>query len=246
MSEDHGETWLEVGPVDGSDTHVVMFARNLIMQDNTIYSGAWSRHENALYASLDGLSWEKRSVVFPTDYPEFDKLADAGPPFYPHVLFCPDGTLLAMTYHTPPHACCYSRRSCDGGATWEPIVRESTLNAWAPRMKRFDAETLILTGRNTEIKSTVAWVYTSSPQSEGRGDIVGVLLGGCLQNMPNVDPTLGCNLLTRRDIGGGVLLCCSSGPTPISPTPGQHRELRSVSHRAYDMHQVSAATVADA
>ena len=95
-------------------------------------------------------------------------------------------------------------------------MKETNLKLWAPRMKRFDEETLIVTGRDIEEGATVAyfsgdsgrtwgnklvvdkpkykgsyaysdsidagdgrfWVFTSSPQSEGKGDIVGVLLEG--------------------------------------------------------------------
>jgi len=215
VSEDHGKTWREIGPVDDGDEYAVMFARNLIMRNGWMYAGVWSRHGNALYVSADdGLSWSKRSVIFPIDFSDFDKLADAGPPFYPHVVFCPDGSMLAMTYHTPPRNYCYSRRSWDDGKSWEAIVTETALDLWAPRLKRFDDQILIVTGRDIGLEATVAWfsadsgqtwdnklvidkpkykgsyaysdsldagegrfwVFTSSPQSEGKGDIIGVLL----------------------------------------------------------------------
>lgn len=218
VSDDHGKTWREIGPMDDSDTYAVMFARNLLRHGDIFYAGVWSRHGNALYVSEDGTgeSWVKRSTIFPYDDPDFPKLKEAGPPFYPHVVLCPDGTMLAMTYHTPPVHHCFSRRSQDMGETWEPIVKETNLKLWAPRMKRFDEETLIVTGRDIEEGATVAyfsgdsgrtwgnklvvdkpkykgsyaysdsidagdgrfWVFTSSPQSEGKGDIVGVLLEG--------------------------------------------------------------------
>lgn len=215
MSDDHGRTWREIGPMDDSDTYAVMFARNLELHEETLYAGVWSRNGNALYTSGDGISWKKRSLIFPNDDPDFPKMKEAGPPFYPHVMLCPDGSMLAMTYHTPPVHHCFSRRSPDLGETWEPIVKETELPLWSPRMKRFDDETLIVTGRDIEEKATVAyfstdsgrtwgdkltldkprfngsyaysdsidarngqfWVFTSSPQSEGRGDIIGVLLG---------------------------------------------------------------------
>ena len=126
----------------------------------------------------------------------------------------PDGSLVAMTYHTPPKNQCYSRRSHDNGKTWGPIVKETGLRLWAPRMNRLDEDTLIITGRDIGQRATVAWfstdndenwghnlildnpqfpvsyaytdsigagdgkfwVFTSSPQSAGKGDIVGVLL----------------------------------------------------------------------
>ena len=214
-STDHGRTWKEIGPVDGSHEDAVMFGRNIIRRDGVMYVGVWSRLGNSLYISEDkGLTWKKRSVIFPTDYPNFANLKNAGPPFYPHVIFCPDGSLLAMTYHTPPKNHCYSRRSHDNGKTWGPIIKERGLRLWAARMKRMDEDTLIVTGRDIRERATVAWfstdngeswghklildkpkfpgsyaytdsiaagdgkfwVFTSSPQSAGKGDIVGVLL----------------------------------------------------------------------
>lgn len=214
-STDHGKTWKEIGPVDDSDEHAVMFGRTVVSKDDSMYFGAWSRQGNALYRSKNcGRAWEKLSVIFPNDYPDFTKLVDAGPPFYPHVVWCPDGSLLAMTYHTPPLNHCFSRRSTDGGKSWGPIVVERDLPLWAPRVRRFDAQTLIATGRDAGFGATVAWfstdsgktwdnrlvvdkpafpgsyaysdsidagdgrfwIFTSSPQSEGKGDIIGVLL----------------------------------------------------------------------
>jgi len=119
-----------------------------------------------------------------------------------------------MTYHTPPIHHCYWRRSMDDGLTWGPIVKEQSLQLWAPRMRQFDTQTLIVTGRDITIGATVAWfsrdsgvtwgdklvvdkpefsgsyaysdsiaardggywVFASSPQSEGKGDIIGVRL----------------------------------------------------------------------
>lgn len=215
VSTDHGKTWKELGPVDDSNEYAVMFGRNLQVSDDTLFMGAWSRLGNSLYVSSDrGVSWKKRSVMFPGSYPDFKNLKKAGPPFYPHVVFCPDGSLLAMTYHTPPRNHCYSRRSRDGGQTWEPIRVETRLPLWAPRMKRLNASTLIVTGRDIGERATVAWfstdsglnwhkklvvdrpqfsgsyaytdsisagknrfwIFTSSPRSKGKGDIVGVLL----------------------------------------------------------------------
>jgi hypothetical protein len=215
VSDDHGKTWREIGPVDDSHEYAAMSARNVLTRDGTMYTAVWSRLGNALYVSSDhGMSWKKRSVIFPTDYADFAELDNAGPPFYPHVVFCPDGSLLAMTYHTPPRHHCYSRRSTDNGKTWGPIKKEFQLKLWAPRMKWFAAQTLIVTGRDIGEKATVAWfstnngktwgnklivdkrrfpgsyaytdsisagdgkfwVFTSSPQSKGKGDIIGVLL----------------------------------------------------------------------
>jgi hypothetical protein len=172
-SEDHGKTWKEIGPVDDSSEHAVMYGRNLITHQGVMYVGVWSRLGNALYVSEDdGLTWKKRSVIFPTDYPEFARLKDAGPPFYPHIVFCPDGSFLAMTYHTPPKNHCYSRRSHDNGRTWGPIVKETKLLLWAPRMKRFDDRTLIITGRDIGERATVAWFSTDNGTTWGHKLIV--------------------------------------------------------------------------
>lgn len=215
LSEDHGKSWQRVGPMDGSSKYGVLHARNLIVHDDVIYAGVWSRLGNALYISdSGGRRWKKRSVIFPVDHADFAKLLEAGPPFYPHAVFCPDGSLLALTYHTPPKNHCYSRRSRDLGKTWEAIVEETSLDLWAPRVNRLDDETLIATGRDIGEQATVAWfstdsgktwghklildkpnlrgsyaytdsisagdgkfwVFTSSPRSPGKGDIVGVLL----------------------------------------------------------------------
>ena len=214
-STDHGKTWQEIGPVDDSDEYAVMFGRALVTTDDMMQFGAWSRQGNSLYQSTDGgCSWERLSVIFPNDHPDFTELVNAGPPYYPHVVPCPDGSLLALTYHTPPINHCFSRRSMDGGVSWGEIVAERDLPLWAPRMRRFDSQTLIATGRDIELGATVAWfstdsgntwgnrlvvdkpafagsyaysdsidagdgrfwVFTSSPQSEGKGDIIGVLL----------------------------------------------------------------------
>ena len=139
LSDDHGKSWREIGPMDDTHVYAVMYARNLLMRGDTMYTAIWSRLGNSLYVSSDeGLSWRKRSVIFPIDYPDFADLRNAGPPFYPHVVFCADGSLLAMTYHTPPKNHCYSRRSRDGGRNWEPIKKETELKLWAPRMKQLD------------------------------------------------------------------------------------------------------------
>jgi len=215
ISEDHGKTWQERGPVDGSDEHAVMSGRSIITRDGVMYVGVWSRHGNALYVSEDnGESWHRRSIIFPNDYPDFGTLKDAGPPYYPHVLFCPDGSLLAMTYYTKPKHYCFSRRSADNGYTWGEIKGLTELNLWAPRTNVLDDQTMIATGRDIDERATVIWfstdngdtwsdkmildrpkhsgsyaytdsiligdgrfwVFTSSPQSEGKGDIIGVLL----------------------------------------------------------------------
>ena len=111
-------------------------------------------------------------MIFPNTYPDFSQLPDAGPPYYPHVVFCPDGTLLAMTYYNAPRYHCYTRRSTDNGNTWGEIRRETALNVWAPRMKALDKDTLILTGRDIEEKATVAWFSIDNGESWGSKLIV--------------------------------------------------------------------------
>ena len=215
VSSDNGRTWIDLGPVDGSDEFAVMSVRNVLTRESVMYCGVWSRRGSALYVSGDnGGTWHKRSTIFPTTYPGFETLKNAGPPFYPHAVFCPDGSLLAMTYYTPPRNHCYSRRSRDNGQRWDAIRAETDLKVWAPRMKVLDNGIIVVTGRDIREHATVAlfshdggrswgnkvtvdspaypgsyaytdsitldedtfWVFTSSPQSEGRGDIIGVLL----------------------------------------------------------------------
>jgi len=135
-----------MGPADASDEYAFMYGRNVLTRDGTMYFGTWSRLGNALYVNTDNAaSWSKRSIVFPITYPDFESLAGADGPFYPRVVFCPDGSLLAMTFNTPPKNRCYSRRSTDNGRTWGPIKAEN-LSLWAPHMKRYDNRTLIVTG----------------------------------------------------------------------------------------------------
>ena len=213
-SADSGRTWEFQGEIDSSDPHAVLAPREVITREGTLYFGAWSRRGNALYVSMDaGRSWQRRSVIFPATHPGFEELANAGPPFYPHVVFRPDGVLLALTYITPPTNMCYIRTSLDQGHTWGSIVPRPDLPVWAPRLGWF-GEVLVLTGRDIQEHATVAmfsvdggvtwgnrliidrppyegsyaytdslqiaadqmWVFTSSPRSEGKGDIVGVLL----------------------------------------------------------------------
>ena len=190
-----------------------MHGRSVVTRGDTLYVGVWSRFGHSLYVSTDqGLSWEKRSEIFSRD--DFPQIESAGPPYYPHVVFCPDDSLLAMTYHTPPENLCYTRRSTDLGWNWSPVKELAGLKLWAPRMKCFFGEILIATGRDIEEHATVAWfsidngetwgdklfvdrpkhsgsyaytdvisasegkfwVFTSSPRSDGKGDIIGVLL----------------------------------------------------------------------
>lgn len=177
ISDDHGRTWTEIGPVDGSDESAVRFMRNLNERDGIIYGLSWSVRGSTLYSSADnGLSWQRQTVVFPNDYPDFPEMKTGGPPYYPHIVFCPDGSMLAMCYITPPVDYCYSRRSRDLGRTWEPIKAERGLALWAPRLKRLDDEVLILTGRDKGGygggRGTVAWFSTDSGETWGSKLIV--------------------------------------------------------------------------
>jgi hypothetical protein len=214
-STDNGRSWTERGPVDDSNEHAVTSARNVIVCGEEMLVGCWSRLGHALYASRDsGSTWERRSVIFPPEYPGFGELVRSGPPYYPHVVACADGTLFSLCYVTPPVNRCFARRSADGGHTWDPIEERPDLPVWAPRLKLLQTGALILSGRDVERKATVlcssadsgrtwsepeiidkadhdgsyaytdslpldgpeCWVFTSSPQSPGRGDIVGVRL----------------------------------------------------------------------
>lgn len=211
-SEDEGRSWAARGEIDASHPHAVLFGREVVTWGQTMYFGAWSRRGNGLYVSEDqGYSWRRRSVLFPCEHPDFGRLAEAGPPFYPHVMFTGDGELLAVTYITPPTNCCYFRRSGDEGHSWGPVERRDDVNVWAPRLGLLGA-LLVLTGRDIERKATVLrasadgghtwsgphvidcpshegsygytdhlalepdnlWISTSSPQSPGRGDILGL------------------------------------------------------------------------
>lgn len=60
-TQNHGRSWRELNPVDGSDEYAVMYARNLLTREGVKYAGVWSRPGNSLYVSSDnGLSWRRR------------------------------------------------------------------------------------------------------------------------------------------------------------------------------------------
>jgi len=210
-SDDEGHTWDYRGEVDTSHPDAVITGREVVTCGSTLLFGAWSRLGSALYASADhGASWQRRSVVFPVEHPDFGGLAQSGPPYYPHVMPAADGGLVAVTYITPPANCCYFRYSADEGHTWGPVQRRDDIEVWAPRLGRL-GDLLIMTGRDIGRRATVLrasadgghtwngphvvdqpahegsyaytdslalsahdlWVFTSSPQSPGRGDILG-------------------------------------------------------------------------
>jgi hypothetical protein len=171
VSEDDGRTWREIGPLDRAHESAAMYGRNVITRGDTMYVGVWSRSGHSLYVSLDqGLSWEKRSEIF--SVADFPTIRDGGPPYYPHVVFCPDGSLLAMAYHTPPANGCSARRSHDNGRTWGPLQTHRGLRLWAPRMKRFAGEALIATGRDVEEHAAVAWFSLDNGETWGSRLIV--------------------------------------------------------------------------
>lgn len=214
ISSDDGRSWQEKGPVS-QDEYAFLSPRNVITNHKAMYVTAWSPQGHALYISVNnGRSWRRLSIIFPSHHPLFPELKNMGPPFYPHVEICPDGSMLAMCYYTPERNICYSRRSYDLGLSWTIIQEENQLPIWAPRLRRISADLLLLTGRDYLRHSTVAcvsddngqswqgpfvldtplhkgsyaytdslavdsekvWVFTSSPQTEGKGDIIGILL----------------------------------------------------------------------
>ena len=214
LSSDQGRSWHELGPVS-PDEYAFLSPRNVITHHRFMYVTAWSPQGHALYVSVDnGKQWQRRSVIFPHHPQLFPELKEMGPPFYPHIEVCPDGSLLAMTYYTPGRNVCYSRRSYDLGLSWSAIQEETALPFWAPRLRRIGENLMILTGRDYLRHSTVAcfstdsghhwstpivldtpvykgsyaytdaiaitpdrlWVFTSSPQSENKGDIISIML----------------------------------------------------------------------
>ena len=172
-STDNGRTWTERGPVDSSSEFAVTSARNVITGQDQLLVGCWSRLGHALYASQDnGSSWERRSVIFPATYPGFGELVQSGPPYYPHVVACADGTLLAMCYVTPPVNHCFSRRSTNDGHTWESIQPCPHLPVWAPRLKRLRHGALILSGRDVERHATVLCTSADSGRTWSEPEII--------------------------------------------------------------------------
>ena len=51
VSDDHGRTWEEIGPMDRAHEHAVMSARNVVTSDRIRYAGVWSRFGSSLYVS---------------------------------------------------------------------------------------------------------------------------------------------------------------------------------------------------
>ncbi|MBD3670726.1 MAG: exo-alpha-sialidase [Gammaproteobacteria bacterium] len=213
-SYDNAHSWQLLGPVS-ADEDAFLSPRNVISLGRAMYVTGWSPQGHGLFVSMDnGQHWTRQNIIFPTDHPEFPQLRHKGPPFYPHVELCPDGSLLAMTYHTPEPNTCFSRRSYDLGLSWGPITREKNLPLWAPRLRHLENGLMLVTGRDYLKHASVGcltmdsghhWsepfildrpayrgsyaytdsitlgdnrilLFTSSPQSPGRGDIVVIRL----------------------------------------------------------------------
>jgi succinate dehydrogenase flavin-adding protein (antitoxin of CptAB toxin-antitoxin module) len=174
ISDNNGKTWQYRGEVDPTDKYAVLAARSMFSHDGIIYFGAYSRHQgNALYVSTDNArSWQRRSVIFPANYPDFADLPEGGPPYYPHVMFLNDGTLLAMCYCTPPENSCYVRTSRDQGCTWGPVNKHPELQLWAPRMGNLGDAGLIVTGRSINDKATAAMFSTDNGRTWGHKMII--------------------------------------------------------------------------
>jgi len=155
ISDDDGGTWECRAEIDCSHQHAAMMAREVIWSGTSLLTGMYSRLGHALYASEDGESWQRRSVIFPPSHPDFRALPEAGPPYYPNAVFLDDGRLFAVTYITPPVNHCFATTSSDEGLTWEPIAARPDLPVWAPRLGRL-GDLLVLTGRDIEAHATVA------------------------------------------------------------------------------------------
>lgn len=167
-SKDHGKTWAESGPVDSDQPGRVMNSRSFISHQGRLYFTAWSsKFGGSLYASSlnDGLHWRRVSEIFPRNETMPFPYQGTRPfaPFYANVGFCPDGSVLAITYNPPPENVNWIRRSRDGGATWgDPEVAKSLANLWAPRLKRLANDVMMITARDIAQRASVATFSTDS------------------------------------------------------------------------------------
>jgi len=168
VSKDHGKIWTDAGPADPTQPERVMNSRSFFSHQGQMYFTAWSsKLGGTLYASAsgDGLRWHRVSDVFPRSETQPFPYQGTRPfsPFYPNVVFCPDGSVLAVTYNPPPDNVTWVRRSQDGGSTWgQPEVAKALANLWAPRLKRVSQDVLMLTARDIEQRATVAIFSTDS------------------------------------------------------------------------------------
>ncbi len=174
MSSDSGKTWEYQGVVDPSHERAINAPRSVFSYEGTMYFGAWSRKDGmALYVSEDnGNSWQRRSVIFPQNYPDFAPglTSESFGPFYPHVMFLSGGELLAMCFlrgHKFEINLCYSRLSKDQGRTWEEIHKHPDLPVWAPRMNKIGEDLLVVTGRSLKDSAVVALFSIDNGKSWG-------------------------------------------------------------------------------
>jgi hypothetical protein len=186
VSSDSGTTCEYRGLVDPTHEKAVLAPRSVFRREGTMYFGAYSRKdwmapyvgEGYLYVSEDnGDSWQRRSLIFPHDYPDIASSANSGP-CYPHVMFLENGDLLAMCFvlldHLTPHRTCqcFTRLSRDQGRTWGNIRKHPDLPVWAPRMNKFGEDLLVVTGRSLEDNAVVAFFSTDNGESWGNKLII--------------------------------------------------------------------------
>lgn len=174
MSSDSGKNWEYRGIVDPSYERAILAPRSVFSHEGTMYFGAYSSKDGmALYVSEDnGNSWQRRSVMFPQDYPDFAPgLTDINfGPFYPHVMFLPNGELLAMCFvkgHKHEINLCYTRKSKDLGKTWGDIHKHPDLPIWAPRMNIIGDDLLIVTGRSLDDNAVIGLFSTDNGKNWG-------------------------------------------------------------------------------
>jgi len=177
MSSDSGKTWQYKGVVDSTDERAVLAPRSVFSYEGTMYFGAYSRKDGmALYVSEDnGNSWQRRSVIFPQDYPDFVPMC--------YVKGCK---------HEINQ--CYTRISKDQGRTWGDIRKHPDLPVWAPRMNKIGEDLLVVTGRSLEDNAVVALFSISNGKSWGSKLIIECPkdVGNCAytQSIPVGDATV--------------------------------------------------------
>ncbi len=179
VSLDSGKTWEYRGLVDPTHEKAILAPRSVFSREGTMYFGAYSGKDGmALYVSKDnGDSWQRRSVIFRQDYPDFAPGLKDGNfgPFYPSVMFLPGGELLAMCFlkgHEHEINMCYTRMSKDQGMSWGVIRRRPNLPVWAPRMNKIGKYLLIVTGRSLKDNAVVALFSTDNGENWGNKLII--------------------------------------------------------------------------
>ena len=170
-SADGGRSWKNQGLVDSDRELGVLMARGVVRHDGEYHFGAYSRDEGlAWYVSDNGAaSWCRRSVVFPASHSAFADLVTGGPPFYPNGVFLPDGSVLAVCYHTRTNSCWF-RRSSDRGRTWGDLVERPDVDLWAPRLVRW-GDLLVLSGRSIADHTTSA-LFSSDEGTTWEGRLI--------------------------------------------------------------------------